>query len=114
MAYDWPGNVRELYQTMEQVFSNPLLGPTCFAIHLPENFRVQQARAAVTSKNSLPEEETARNLPAWSVYKKKCELDYLRELKHVASGNVTKAAKVSGISRTRLYQLIEKHGVNFS
>ncbi len=50
MGYDWPGNVRELYQTMEQVFTSSLLGPTCFSIHLPEKFRIQQARAGFESQ----------------------------------------------------------------
>ena len=114
LAYDWPGNVRELYQTMEQVFTDPLLGPTCFAIHLPENFRVQQARAGVRAGISLSKEEPGKNLPTWAAYKKKCELDYLCELKIATGGNVTEAARVSEISRTRLYQLFEKHRVEFS
>ncbi len=114
MVYEWPGNVRELYQTLEQVFTNPLLGPTCFAIHLPENFRVQQARAGVKSKETLANKGDGRDLPTWSVYKSKCELDYLHKLKFVAGGNVSEAARVSGISRTRLYQLLEKYRVDFT
>jgi two-component system, NtrC family, response regulator len=114
LAYDWPGNVRELYQTLEQVFTSPLLGPTCFAIHLPESFRVQQARAGVKSKSSLPGDGDGRALPTWSACKRKCEIDYLHDLKRVTGGNVSEAARVSGISRTRLYQLFEKYRLNFS
>lgn len=113
LAYDWPGNVRELYQTMERVFTNPLLGPTCFAIHLPDEFRVQLARAGVKSNNSPPQKEQAGVLPAWSAYKLKCEYEYLCLLKQTAD-NVTEAARVSGISRTRLYQLLDKHHLDFS
>jgi two-component system NtrC family response regulator len=113
LAYNWPGNVRELYQTLEQVITNPHLGPTCFGIHLPEIFRVQQARAGVKSKDSLPQ-EAGRILPTWAVYKRKFELDYLCQLKQIAGGNVTEAARVSEISRTRLYQLFEKHRMKFS
>ncbi|MBU1568010.1 MAG: sigma-54 dependent transcriptional regulator [Proteobacteria bacterium] len=112
-AYKWPGNVRELYQTMEHVFTNPLLGPTCFAIHLPERFRVQQARAGVKAK-IMAGFDTPHALPTWSAHKNGCELEYLRRLKFAAGGNVTEAARLSGISRTRLYQLFEKHGVEFS
>ncbi len=116
LAYAWPGNVRELYQVMEQVFTSPLLGPTCFAIHLSESFRVQQARAGVKARNSnsLPKAEAGRILPTWSAYKSKCELDYLCELKLAAGGNVTEAARISEISRTRLYQLFEKYRVHLS
>ena len=113
-AYDWPGNVRELYQTMEQVISDPFLGPTCFAVHLPDSFRVQQARAGVKSNKSLPQKEMTKALPAWSAYKNKCEQDYLGQLKQIAGGNVTKAARISEISRTRLYQLFEKHRIVLS
>lgn len=112
-AYEWPGNIRELYQTMEHVFTNPYLGPTCFAIHLPERFRVQQARAGVKAKTS-ESNDTANGLPTWSAHKNICEIEYLRRLKVAAGGNVTEAARLSGISRTRLYQLFDKHGVEFS
>jgi len=114
LAHDWPGNVRELYQTLEQVFTNPLLGPTCFAIYLPEKFRIQQARAGVKSRSSLPKNDHGSFLPTWSAYKNKCERDYLRELKLIAGGSVTEAAKISKISRTRLYQLLEKYQVSLS
>lgn len=112
-AYSWPGNVRELYQTMEHVFTNPLLGPTCFAIHLPERFRVQQARAGVKAKPSTTG-EAAQHLPSWATHKNICESDYLRRLKSASGGNVSEAARLSGISRTRLYQLFQKHGVEFT
>jgi two-component system NtrC family response regulator len=112
-AYEWPGNVRELYQTMEHVFTNPFLGPTCFAIHLPERFRVQRARAGVKAQTSAGN-DTTKSLPTWAVHKNICEVEYLRRLKIAAGGKVTEAARLSGISRTRLYQLFEKHGVDFS
>jgi len=116
MSYSWPGNVRELYQTMEQVFTNPDLGPTCFAVHLPEKFRVQQARATVKDyERSAPVSQAVTEaLATWSLFKGKCEAEYLQKLKIVSSGNVTAAAKISKLSRTRLYQLLEKHGINFS
>jgi two-component system NtrC family response regulator len=101
---------------MEQVFTHPHLGPTCFAIHLPEKFRIQQARAGVKSKNSLAKsmEKAGKIMPTWSAYKQKCELDYLSELRLAAGGNVTEAARISQISRTRLYQLLEKYHLSFS
>lgn len=116
-AGDWPGNVRELYQTIEQVFTNPLLGPTCFAIHLPQKFRVQQARAQVRGGGGTAAAVSGPGsvaLPDWAAYKNSCELEYLRRLKVAANGKVTEAARLSGISRTRLYQLLLKHKIEFS
>ena len=79
-TYEWPGNVRELYQTMEHVFTNPLLGPTCFAIHLPEKFRVQQARAGIKAKISAGIVSPCA-FPTWQDHKNICEIEYLRRLK---------------------------------
>ncbi|WP_163338625.1 sigma-54 dependent transcriptional regulator [Desulfopila sp. IMCC35008] len=114
-GYDWPGNVRELYQTMEQVFTNPMLGPTCFSIHLPEKFRILQARAGFEEKK-MPQaiDVSATSLPQWREYKLLCEKDYLLKLRGLAGGNITRACKVAGMSRTRLYQLLEKHDISFS
>ncbi len=112
-AYDWPGNVRELYQTIDQVFTNPQLGPTCFAIHLPAKFRVLQARAGVKSCNIVQVSDKLPVLLTWTEHKQKCEEEYIEKLKFVSGGNITEAARVSKISRTRLYQLIEKYAVDF-
>ena len=113
-AYPWPGNVRELYQTMEQVFTNPLLGPTCFAVHLPQRFRIQQARAGVKGGGLTERGGEQSALPSWAEEKERCEQLYLHRLKVASGGNVTLAAKLSGISRTRLYQLLDKHQIEWS
>ncbi len=110
VAYDWPGNVRELSQTIEQVFTSAFLGPTCFAIHLPEKFRVQRARAGFEENR----EPGFAGLPTWREYKNLHEKSYIEKLKLVAKGNVTKACRISGLSRTRLYQLLNKYDVVFS
>ncbi len=112
MGYDWPGNVRELYQTMEQVFTASFLGPTCFAIHLPEKFRIQQARAGFESQRVVA--EPSLNLPSWREYKAMCEKSYVQKLKLMTEGNVSKGCRLSGLSRTRLYQLLQKYNVTFS
>jgi two-component system NtrC family response regulator len=116
MVYDWPGNVRELYQVIEQVFTDPELGSTCYAIHLPTKFRVLLARAGVKS-TAGPTAFSERDEPSlliWDEHKKQCEHDYLLRLRVLSEGNVTEASRLSKISRTRLYQLISKHGIDFS
>jgi two-component system, NtrC family, response regulator len=110
VAYDWPGNVRELYQTIEQVFASTLLGPTCFAIHLPEKFRVLRARAGFEGR----QENVFTGLPTWREYKDMHEKSYIEKLKLLAESNVSKACRISGLSRTRLYQLLSKYDVMFS
>ncbi|BHH84866.1 sigma-54-dependent transcriptional regulator [Desulforhopalus sp. 52FAK] len=115
-AHDWPGNVRELYQTVEQVFTHPNLGPTLFAIHLPPEFRVIQARAGVkfqADSGAAAVEGAELSLLPWSEHKIQCEHDYLTTLARISGKNVAQAARLSKISRTRLYQLISKHGIDF-
>ena len=112
MSYDWPGNVRELYQTIEQVFTGALLGPTCFAIHLPEKFRVQQARAGFETRKNVEGLDTM--LASWREYKEVHEKNYIQKLKLVADNNISEACRIAGLSRTRLYQLLSKYGVMFS
>jgi two-component system NtrC family response regulator len=111
MNHDWPGNVRELLQTLEQVFTSAFLGPTCFAIHLPDQFRVKQARADFSS--SKTQHSLDSNLPTWRRYKDLCEKSYVEKLKVLAEGNVSKACRLSDLSRTRLYQLISKYDIDF-
>lgn len=110
--HDWPGNVRELLQTIEQVFTSAFLGPTCFSIHLPEQFRAKQARADFV--NGKKTEEITSPLPSWKKYKDMCEESYVQKLRVLSEGNISKACRISELSRTRLYQLINKYDIKFS
>jgi len=112
-AHDWPGNVRELSQIMEQVFTNPMLGPTCFSIHLPESFRIMQVRAGFQQQRPTGVTGEAC-LPPWRSFKDHCEIDYLQRLSAASAGNIATARRLSGLSRSRLYQMISKHGLSFS
>lgn len=115
--YDWPGNVRELQQTLERVVAGTTGIPTLFAYHLPEHFRIQQAQAAIQSSlkghpslEVSPVTENAPPLP-WNEYKENYERQYINDLMRHTNGNVTAACQISHLSRARLYQLREKHGL---
>jgi DNA-binding NtrC family response regulator len=87
--HNWPGNIRELKHCMEKAVilsENAVLGP--------EDFRIGKANSETpTESNKLSEVEK---------FTVKKVLDKHR-------GNLTKAAKELGISRTTLYLKIEKH-----
>jgi two-component system response regulator HydG len=89
--HNWPGNIRELKHCMEKAVilsENAALGP--------EYFRIGKANSETpTESNKLSEVEK---------FTVKKVLDKHR-------GNLTKAAKELGISRTTLYLKIEKHGL---
>lgn len=108
-VYDWPGNVRELYQTIEQVFTEPSLGPTCFSIHLPQRFRVLQAKAGLQPKSAPSFSPQSQKLPPWKDYRLQMEQEYVEQLVQQAEGSAKNACSISGLSRTRLYQLINKY-----
>ena len=111
-AYDWPGNVRELYQVIEQVFTNPFLGPTCFAVHLPNKFRILLARAGFAEKNG-ERAAVAGMLPSWRKYKETSEKEYLMKLKEYSQSNISQACRIADMSRTRFYQLLQKYDVKY-
>ncbi len=115
VTYDWPGNVRELFQTIEQVFARAVKAPTLFSIHLPEAFRIRMARAGVQVRK--PEEAEKENevslkkTPLWRDYKAEVEKKYILRLLQESGGNKKDACRVSGLSRSRLYQLMNRYDI---
>ncbi len=114
MVYEWPGNVRELQQTLEQVFANAIHHPTLFAYHLPEHFRVRQTLAGIktdpatmqTTSKALP----GIRPPSWKDFKSEKEKEYMQHLFDCSAGNIKEACTISGLSRARLYQLMNIYG----
>ncbi|MCL7488597.1 MAG: sigma-54 dependent transcriptional regulator [Desulfobulbaceae bacterium] len=115
-TYHWPGNVRELFQTLENVMAEAPHHPTLFARHLPDHLRVLQAQAGIKTPTpalpSDPEITAADSLPPWRDYKEHFELSYIRKLLEQTDGNVSAACRISGLSRTRLYQLMKKFDIS--
>lgn len=113
-CYDWPGNIRELSQTIEQVFTEPTIGPTCFSIHLPQKIRIQQLREGLKAKPISESSSQQQSLQTWRLFKEECERDYLHRLIAGSGANMSKACETSGLSRTRLYQLINKYDISIN
>lgn len=111
--YPWPGNIRELFQVIEHAFVNAVNHHTLFTRHLPEHLRVLQAQAAIRPTPAAPPAQFSADdttpPPSWSEYKSAAERAYLRDLMTFARNSVTDACRISGLSRTRLYQLLKKH-----
>lgn len=114
-VYDWPGNVRELHQSLEQVLVNASHTPTIYANHLPEHIRIMQARSEIMN-NKHPSPFTTKNLdkafeylPTWRESKETFEQDYMRKLMSLSENNLSEASRISGLGRTRIYQLLKKY-----
>lgn len=113
MNHDWPGNVRELYQTVEQIFAETVGIPTLFSVHLPQQLRVSLARATVQQGEKSNSDSTC-SLPPWKDYKKHTEANYWEKLMQLSNQNIQQACQISGLSRARIYQLLEKYDSPFS
>jgi two-component system NtrC family response regulator len=120
MAYDWPGNVRELFQTIERVLAIARFEPTLFPQHLPTQIRIHEARASVGRErgaNGGPGEHDypAKGLPTLQDVREaalsKLETQYLENLMMVTEKDIKEACRISGLSRSRLYHLLQKYKI---
>ena len=118
LGYDWPGNVRELQQTMEQVFANAVHHPTLFAFHLPEHIRVSKTLERIKNEPAVCHAQVLsaaeESGPSWKEFKTLKEAEYLRHLFDATRGNITEMRRISDLSRARLYQLLNLHGIGLS
>lgn len=91
--YSWPGNVRELSHTIEKAV---ILNED--SVIKPEDLFNQQ------DYHNSNTEHTTLNLD-------KLEKNAINKALKDSAGNITKASKLLGISRTSLYSKIAKHGL---
>ncbi len=119
-SYDWPGNVRELIHTIERVLAAAKLEPTLFPRHLPTHIRVQKARALAEKSKTAGEKPkvaalSALTLPPLQEAREaalaKTEERYLQDLMQATGGTIKEACRISGISRSRLYHLLQKYKI---
>jgi two-component system NtrC family response regulator len=119
--YDWPGNVRELFNALEEALSvagpEPMLNPH----YLPTYIRAAVARSCVKAsaprtlevKADLePDSLTRHNFLNIQVFRDKMERQYLEKLTLLTNGNRKEACRISGLSRTRLFELLRKHDLS--
>ncbi len=116
--YDWPGNVRELFNTLERAMAEAGSSPMLFGKHLPVELRVKVATSsfvnvsgasgenADASSHGLEKFHDAREMAI-----AKMEYDYLSKLVSKTAGDVKKACDLSGLSRSRFYELIKKYAI---
>ncbi len=99
LNYQWPGNVRELINVIRK------------AVVLTENMYVSEKDLNLRRE----EVDTAYCLNGRSLNLKenieKVERELLRRAFLKTGGNITKMAKLLGISRPKVYSLIEKHHI---
>ncbi|RMG65740.1 MAG: sigma-54-dependent Fis family transcriptional regulator [Calditrichaeota bacterium] len=100
MDYDWPGNVRELQNTIERaaIISDGIID----VVHLPA--QVTRGGSRKEHLFELPDEGIQ-----WDEFEKNLVLQALEK----AEGNKTRAAELLGVSRRRLYSMMERFGIDY-
>ena len=103
LNYSWPGNVRELRNAIERAV-NISMSSVIEVDHLPEKIRFDRSKSGFTDK--LPATAGAASsafipgLMSLEEAEKRIILDTLNHL----NGNVTRCAKILGISRNTMYR----------
>jgi len=120
-AYDWPGNIRELIHTMGRVLTVARFEPTLFPKHLPQKVRIHVARASIRKKGEDEDKaggdkDPALSLPALQEVREaalsRVERQYLHDLIMLTKRDIREACRISGLSRSRFYDLLRKYKVN--
>jgi two-component system NtrC family response regulator len=114
--YDWPGNVRELFNTIEQTFVLSGAEKTVYAQHLPQAMRVRVAKSMLVREREDDggegADQSGESLPSLKDYKASKEKEYLLRLLKVHGKDIPKMISVSGLSRSHLYAMLKKHGLD--
>lgn len=118
LTYKWPGNVRELFHALERALAAAFYEPTLFPQHLPDDIRIFMV------KNSMEKETTAFReaedggsplyadaFPRLRDYRENMDRKYLLELTTLTQGDIRESCRISGLSRSRLYDLLKHHHV---
>ena len=111
-GYTWPGNVRELVNTVDSMLAVAGNAVTLYPKHLPAHLRLNIIRKRLNDKQGKASSGRAINLPRFRDYRAAAEKRYLEDLIALTGRNMTRAARISGISRSRLYELVAKHKIN--
>lgn len=104
LQYDWPGNVRELRNVINRVYVMSLSSVITTEI-LTSAFQSNMPNHIGTSKALTPEE---------MLQEKRLQIDQsyvslLKEALILSEGNKTEAAKLLGVSRKTVYNMLDKY-----
>ena len=119
-AYNWPGNVRELIHTLETAIAKAFDESTLFSKHLPDFIRIQFARQGLRASSERADSDKdpsfSTPLMKWKAFREenasRLEKQYLQRLMAYSQGSIREACRISGLSRARLYALLDKHGIS--
>jgi transcriptional regulator with PAS, ATPase and Fis domain len=97
MEYEWPGNIRELLNILERAAI--VADSTIDIEHIP------------SIKNNLQSKKETFGIPDEGINLDDVEKNFILDALKKAEGNKTKAAGLLGLTRRRLYSMMERFGI---
>ena len=117
-AYSWPGNVRELFNVLDSCLARVRGEGILFPQHLPVQVRIEAAQATILHRQPIPHVREQKLplreiIPDLKAYRqlaaREAEKDYLNNLIKLQRVDVDSACQISGLSRSRFYELLKKY-----
>jgi len=118
ILYDWKGNIRELINVLHSSIANAMNEPKLNPHHLPVELRIYCRQKNLAEKKRLGQgvqenlEVDDIKFPCLKDFRRLNESQYLDSLIKLSKGKIEKACHLSGVSRSGLYHLLEKHRKN--
>ena len=117
--YEWPGNVRELINAIDLVCSDTRNGRILYPHHLPRNIRASNIRHKFNMPKSgetfvqqaFSDNKKPAHKPKFKEYIEKTKHEYLHDLLSTTRGDIKEACRVSGLSRSQLYRLMQQYNL---
>lgn len=109
LSYEWPGNIRELQNRIEQAMIM-VRGGVLNAESLFPNSATKESEVLLVANPTVAPEEG--EIPSFFVAKVDFERGYWMRVLQSAQGNITRAARIASKSRTEVYSLLKKHGLD--
>lgn len=103
LMYDYPGNIRELRNIIEKAVV------LCQEKYIDAPLLPQKLLKIKAVAPGVPEIAATSFEPNYESYKADTERSYVTRLLERAKGSVTEAARLSGLHRTHIYNLMKKH-----
>jgi two-component system NtrC family response regulator len=121
LKYDWPGNIRELVNVLTDTLSRFPGVARLQPRHLPVYLRLAHRPLSEEPSGQHSDLEEAirevlplhNELPDWKKLRKQAfdvlEEVYFQELSRRTGGRVSEMARLSGLTKVRIYELLKKH-----
>ncbi len=94
LSYSWPGNVRELENLIER------------AVLINQDDVIKSF-----FENNVSKGYTKAKIKKFKEAKEEFEKKYLKNLLSISKGNISKASKISGLTRAQIYRMLDRHGL---